>query len=494
MFKQNKFVTLSNSNTIKDALAALDETALGMAIRVDDDEKFLCTVTDGDLRRQLLNGGSIDDKLATLPVHTSIKADETTTPRQLLEMLHANGINQVPVVDANGNPTNIVHRADIQNQILLSTPHLGDYEIEFVNEAFRTNWIAPVGPNIDNFEKEICELVGAKYACAVSSGTAGLHLGLVTLGVKPGDTVFVSDFTFIASAAPVMYQHATPVFIDSDPETWNMSPVALRRAFEQAQEAGKMPKAVIVVNLYGQSANMGPILEICDEYGVPILEDAAESLGASYDGRQSGTIGKIGVFSFNGNKIITTSGGGMMVSNDKSLIDKAKKLSTQAREPAVHYEHIELGYNYRMSNILAGIGRGQLRVLNDRIARRREINEIYKSGLSDIDAISFMPEPDWSYSNRWLSCALIDAQNGPKTASALITYLFDHLIEARPLWKPMHLQPVFGDYSVVKHDESQPAVSKSLFETGICLPSGSNMTNEEVENIIQVIRSFWSKN
>ena len=487
MLKQRPAVTVLTKNTVREAIQIIDKSGLGVALLTDSDGVFLTTITDGDMRRQILNGSTLETSLEEFPVHASVTAGLDATPQSVLKLMNENTISQVPILDDNNRPASIVIRGDIHLPILLSTPHLGSEELEFVNEAFRTNWIAPVGPNIDAFEIEISKFVGVQGACAVSSGTAGLHLGLRLLDVGPGDTVFVSDFTFIASVSPIIYQHATPVLIDSEPESWNMSPKALERAFLAAQSRGKMPKAVIVVSLYGQSANMDPLLEICNRYGVPVLEDAAESIGATYKGKPSGTLGKIGVYSFNGNKIITTSGGGMVVSNDLDIIARAKKLSTQAREPTIHYEHTEIGYNYRMSNILAGVGRGQLRVLNDRVARRREINELYREGLKDIAGLSFMPEPSWSNSNRWLSCVTLDCDPEKDIPARLTTYLQSNLVEVRPLWKPMHMQPVFAGVDFHPHDENNVAVSKHIFQTGICLPSGSNMTDNDVAIVIGTI-------
>ncbi len=488
MLKQRDVVTVTVDKTMRDAIEVLDKTALGIVLLVDCDGQFLSTITDGDLRRQLLNGATLETRLIKFPLHASITAEPDATPQKLLRLMNENTISQIPILNADNQPINIVLRVDIHAPILLSTPHLGSEELEFVNEAFRTNWIAPVGPNIDAFEIAMSEFTGAKAACAVTSGTAGLHLGLRLLDVGPGDIVFVSDFTFIASVAPITYQQATPVLIDSEPDSWNMSPQALERAFATASKRGQMPKAVIIVSLYGQSADMDPLIEICDQYGVPVLEDAAESLGATYKGKASGTFGKIGVFSFNGNKIITTSGGGMIVSDDESLIVRAKKLSTQAREPSIHYEHVEVGYNYRMSNILAGVGRGQLNVLPDRIARRREINTLYREGLMNISGLQFMPEPNWSHSNRWLSCITFDCDPEADIPGSLTSYLQSQLVEVRPLWKPMHMQPVFADAEFHAHDEGNAAFSRHIFQTGICLPSGSNMTDDEIAMVISMLQ------
>lgn len=372
-----------------------------------------------------------------------------------------------------------------QNRIYLSPPHMSGNEQKYINEAFETNWIAPLGPNVDAFEKELAEYVGSKGAAAVSSGTAAIHLALRLLDVQQGDKVFCSSLTFIASANPILYQGAEPVFIDSEPDTWNMSSQALERAMDAAKREGKLPKAVIVVNLYGQSAKMDEILAICDRYGVPVVEDAAESLGSTYKGKKSGTFGKFGIYSFNGNKIITTSGGGMLVSDDVEALQKARFLATQARDPAPHYQHSQVGYNYRMSNIIAGIGRAQLEVLDERVKARRAIFDRYVQALGDIEGIHFMPELEGTMSNRWLTTLTIDQQALGVTPMDIINVLAEENIEARPVWKPLHLQPLFNGVTYYPHQEGW-SVSDELFANGICLPSGSSMTIDEQKRVIDV--------
>lgn len=371
------------------------------------------------------------------------------------------------------------------SKIYLSPPHMSGKEQKYINEAFKTNWIAPLGPNVDAFEKELAEYVGSKGAAAVSSGTAAIHLALRLLDVQQGDKVFCSSLTFIASANPILYQGAEPVFIDSEPDTWNMSPLALERAMEEAKREGKLPKAVIVVNLYGQSAKMDEILAICNHYQVPVVEDAAESLGSTYKGKKSGTFGKFGIYSFNGNKIITTSGGGMLVSDDVEALQKARFLATQARDPAPHYQHSQIGYNYRMSNIVAGIGRAQLEVLDERVKARRAIFDRYVQALGDIEGIQFMPELEGTMSNRWLTTLTIDQQALGVTPMDIINALAEENIEARPVWKPLHLQPVFDGVTYYPHQEGW-SVSDELFANGICLPSGSSMTIDEQNRVIDV--------
>jgi pyridoxal phosphate-dependent aminotransferase EpsN len=377
----------------------------------------------------------------------------------------------------------------LKQRIFLSPPHMGKEEQQWVQEAFATNWIAPLGPNVDAFESDIASYVGARGALSLSSGTAAIHLALRLLGVGAGDVVFCSTLTFVASINPVLYQGAEPVFIDSEPETWNMSPKALERALSAAKREGKLPKAVIVVNLYGQSADMDPILDVCHAYNVPIVEDAAESLGATYRGKGSGTIGRFGIYSFNGNKIITTSGGGMLVSDDLEALEKARYWATQARDPAPHYEHSEVGYNYRMSNVLAGIGIGQLRMLPSRIEARRNIFSEYTESLAHIEGFDFMPEADFGISTRWLTALTVNPQQTKTTAANIIQTLSDVNIESRPVWKPMHLQPLFKDCLYHPHTEGH-SVSDQLFEQGLCLPSGSSLSENEQGRVIEVIKTL----
>lgn len=361
-------------------------------------------------------------------------------------------------------------------------------EQKYINESFDTNWIAPLGPNVDAFENEMASYIGAKGAVAVSSGTAAIHLALRLLDVKKGDKVFCSSLTFVASANPILYQGAVPVFIDSEPDTWNMSPQALEKALIEAYQEGSLPKAVIVVHLYGQSAKMDEILAICNQYDVPIIEDAAESLGSTYKGKASGTFGKFGIYSFNGNKIITTSGGGMLVSDDMEALRKARFLATQARDTAPHYQHSEMGYNYRMSNILAGVGRAQLEILEDRVQARRSIFERYYQELSGTNGIKFMPEPNQTKSNRWLTALTIDESDTGVLNSNLLESLAEENIEARPVWKPLHMQPLFRGVRYYPHGKNEN-VSEQLFSAGICLPSGSNMADEDQMRVIDFIKN-----
>jgi len=365
-------------------------------------------------------------------------------------------------------------------RIYLSSPHMSDegYEMQYIQEAFATNWIAPLGKNVDEFEKELAAKIGAKAAAALSSGTAAIHMALKAAGVGAGDIVFCPSLTFSATANPIIYQNAIPVFIDSDFETWNMSPAALEKAFEKYQ-----PKAVLVVHLYGLAADMDRILEICREHNVPLIEDAAESLGTLYKGRYTGTLGDYGVFSFNGNKIITTSGGGMLVSDNEERVAKVRFWATQSRDPARHYQHSELGFNYRMSNIVAGIGRGQLKVLDKRIKKKREIFEFYKRELAALEGIEMMPVNEWNEPNCWLSCCTLSGRVKPLD---IIEALEAENIESRPVWKPMHMQPFFAGCDFIGD-----GVSEKIFEDGVCLPSDTKMDQSDMKRVVEIIKSLW---
>lgn len=370
-----------------------------------------------------------------------------------------------------------------QPRIYLSPPHMSGLEQQYIQATFDSNWIAPLGPQVDAFEAEFAAAVGAPHALALSSGTAALHLALIHLGIDRGDEVLVSTLTFSASANPVVYLGARPVFIDSEPISWNLDPALVVETIERKARGGKLPKAVIPVHLYGQSADLDPILAVCGRYEIPVIEDAAEALGATYKDRSPGTFGRAGIFSFNGNKIITTSGGGMLVSADRALIEHARKLSTQARDPAPHYQHSEIGYNYRLSNVLAGIGRGQLQVLAERVAARRRIFDYYAETIGDLPGIALMPEASWGRSTRWLTCITVDPARFGADREAIRQALEAENIESRPLWKPMHLQPVFRGCEVVGG-----GVAAALFRDGLCLPSGTAMTDGDLARVVEVIR------
>jgi dTDP-4-amino-4,6-dideoxygalactose transaminase len=372
------------------------------------------------------------------------------------------------------------------NRIWLSSPHMGHAEKGFVEDAFTTNWIAPLGPNVDGFESDLSQYTGVAHTAVLSSGTAALHLALIILGVKKDDIVLCQSFTFSATANPIVYLGATPVFIDSEEETWNMDPVLLERSIQHYLAINKKPKAIIPVHLYGMPAKLDAIIQIAKQYDIPVVEDAAEALGSTYHNKPCGAFGDLGILSFNGNKIITTSSGGALLSANEEWIKKAKFLSTQARDAAPHYQHSHIGYNYRMSNVLAGIGRGQMQVLPERIDQRRNNYAFYRDSFKDIQGISFQPEASGSFSNRWLTCILVDPKktNGI-TREDIRLHLEKDNIESRPLWKPMHLQPIFKDSPYFGND-----VSAKLFEQGLCLPSGSNLLQHDLERITGKIKQI----
>lgn len=372
------------------------------------------------------------------------------------------------------------------SRVWLSSPHLGDKELKYVKEAFDTNWVAPLGPNVDEFERQIAENIGVKSAAALSSGTAALHLALTMLNIKTGDLVICQSFTFAASAFPIAYCHAEPIFVDSEKDTWNMDPQLLIEAIEDCISAGKKPAAIIIVHLYGMPAKMNEIVSIAQKYEIPIVEDAAEALGSTYHGKACGSFGDFGILSFNGNKIITTSGGGALVSNNDEMVKKARFLSTQAKEPFPYYLHKEIGFNYRMSNICAGIGRGQMEVLSDRVQKRRENFEFYKASLSNIEGIFFLEEPNGFFSNRWLTTILFDEKYFEVGTNEKVRQELEKInIETRPLWKPLHQQPIYE-----KQKAFCNGVSDKLFATGLCLPSGSNISDENRMNVIDALKRF----
>ncbi|MCF0042339.1 DegT/DnrJ/EryC1/StrS family aminotransferase [Dyadobacter fanqingshengii] len=370
----------------------------------------------------------------------------------------------------------------MEKRIWLSPPHMGGTEMTYIQQAFESNWIAPVGTNVTAFEKQIAEFIGFGHVAALSSGTAALHLALVMLGVGKGDVVICQSLTFAASANPVVYQGGIPVFVDSEPHTWNICPDALEQAIKQCFNKGKKPKAIIIVHLYGMPARIGEILALCNYYDIPLIEDAAEALGSEYRGRKAGSFGTFGIFSFNGNKIITTSGGGVLWSADSEVINKAKFLAAQARDPAPHYEHSVIGYNYGLSNVSAGIGRGQMEVLKTRIAQRRAIYDFYQKALQNLPGLSFQNESAECFSNRWLTALSFDFQQSGISPEMLMAELESRNIESRHLWKPMHLQPVFRDALYFGG-----TVAEQLFQTGICLPSGSSLLPGDLEQVRDAI-------
>ncbi len=368
------------------------------------------------------------------------------------------------------------------SRILLSPPHMSDIARELLLDAFDSNWVAPLGPHVDGLEEEFAPLVGREHAVALSSGTAALHLALVMLGVEAGDEVYTSTLTFAATANAVRYTGATPVFIDSDPDSWNMDPDLLAEELATAFRENRLPKAVLVVDLYGQCADYDRILPICARYDVPVVEDAAESLGATYNGHPAGAFGDLAAFSFNGNKIITAGGGGMLVASRRDYAERARFLATQARDPAPHYEHSTVGFNYRMSNLLAATGRGQMQVLRERVAARRANNAFYRGALADVPGIHFMPEIEGGESTFWLTVITVDPEAFGAPREKIYQHLGEHDIESRPAWKPMHLQPAYAGCRYIGHD-----VADDIFRRGLCLPSGSNLTSRDLEAVVDLV-------
>lgn len=374
-------------------------------------------------------------------------------------------------------------------KIWLSSPHMGGEEQKFIQEAFDTNWVAPLGPNVNGFEKDLESYLNKEglHVAALSAGTAAIHLGLILLDVGQGDEVICQSMTFSASANPILYQGGTPVFVDSEKDTWNICPIALEKAIKDRIAKGNKPKAIVAVHLYGMPYKSTEVMAVANKYGIPVLEDAAEALGSTYHGEKCGTFGNLAILSFNGNKIITTSGGGALVTKDKKLKEKAIFYATQARDDAPHYEHSHIGYNYRMSNVVAGIGRGQMMVLDDRVEARRKNYEFYVKELGTIPGFQFVSEPEGYFSNRWLSTVLIDKDKAGITTTELRENLEKENIETRPLWKPMHLQPIFKEYAYYGD-----SVAEELFNSGLCLPSGSNLTDEDLQRVVTAIRKVVS--
>lgn len=484
------FHIVQQDTPIRSLMAKLDAAPIKLCVVVDNAGHLIRTVVDGDIRRALLAGASLDSPASVLPTRNAVSCPAETPHAELLAVFTDNpSINVVVLTDSHGRPTRLVPRSEAQEGILLSPPHIGEAESAYVRRAFNDNWIAPAGPNLDAFETALQDASGRAHTLALSSGTAAIHLALRVLGVSSNDSIYVSDLTFAASLQPILYQNARPVLIDSEPHSWNMSPAALQRRLVRDAAAGCLPRAVIVVHLYGQSADLGAILELTERYGVPVIEDAAESLGASYGNRPSGCHGLLAAYSFNGNKIITTSGGGALVSDRSDLIQRARMLSTQGRDLAEHYQHSHVAYNYRMSNVLAGIGLGQLELLSARVARRREIFENYRAGLSDIPGIAFQGEVSGSKGNRWLSVISLDPDKIARHSYQLLRDLRGDGVESRPAWKPMHMQPLCASCEFEPHSHSE-VVSSRLFLQSLCLPSGSMLSEDQQQRIITRIRDF----
>lgn len=480
---------IGSEASIRDALAQLDRLRLKLCVVLDTEGRLVQTITDGDVRRALLKGLSLDDRIAIMPHREPIAFVEGADPAAMSAALREHAILAVVIVDHAGRPVRLVGHAELSSTILLSPPHIGTSEAAYVMQAFDDNWVAPVGPNVDAFEEHLRHHSGSAHAIALSSGTAGLHLALRALNLADGAKVYVSDLTFIGSLQPVLYERLEPVLIDCEPETWNMSPVALERRLGRDAKAGELPGAIIVVHLYGQSADMDAIMAIADHYRIPVIEDAAESMGARYGNAASGSHGLIGVYSFNGNKIITTSGGGALTTRDAEIAGRVRKLATQGRDNAEHYQHSEIAYNYRMSNVLAGIGLGQIEVLAARVELRRHVFERYQTELATIPGIQFQRETANSYGNRWLTVASFDPNQLPIHPYQLMRRLREQGIETRPAWKPMHMQPLLAGRAFEPHSDTE-VVSSRHFLRSLCLPSGSNLSDEQQDRVIASIRDI----
>ena len=476
--------------TVRAMMAIIDRAPVKVCVLVDAEGRLRRTVVDGDIRRALLAGISLDSPASELPAQDVVSRPAIITHDELVIAFTDNpSISAIVLTDESQRPIDLVARTEVFSGILLSPPHMGKSEQLYVGKAFDDNWIAPVGPNLKAFEAALATTTGRAHTLALNSGTAALHLALRVLRVSAGDLVYVSDLTFAASLQPILYENACPILIDSEPISWNMSPDALARRLEKDAANGCLPKAVIVVHIYGQSADMEAILALTERYGVPVIEDAAESIGASYGNRPSGSHGLLSAYSFNGNKIITTSGGGALVSDREDLIEQARMLSTQGRDPVEHYQHSHVAYNYRLSNVLAGIGLGQLEILNERVTRRREIFETYKAGLGDIPGISYQGEPEGSLGNRWLTVISLDPNQVSRHPYQLLRELRSKGIESRPAWKPMHMQPVCADCTFEPHSDTD-MVSSRLFFQSLCLPSGSTLRSDQQQRIIACVRDF----
>ena len=482
--------TISADDTLEEALRRLDAAQIKLLALVDKSGRVMRTVSDGDLRRGLLRGLTLSSEIGSLGgsvcAMAPVDVDDAYVERVLRERPD---ISALVRVDSSGRFIRLDRRRDLVAPILMSPPHIGTAESDYVARAFSDNWIAPAGPNLVAFEREFADITTRRRALALSSGTAAIHLALRVLRIQDGDTVYVSDLTFAASLQPILYERARPVLIDADPYTWNMSVNALARRLEQDAAAGALPRAIVVVHLYGQSADMRAISKVAESFNVPVVEDAAESLGAECSGKPSGSHGVLAAYSFNGNKIITTSTGGALVSDDEALIDHARYLSTQGRDSVDHYQHSEVAYNYRMSNVLAGIGLGQLELLEDRVKRRRAIFERYEAELGTLPGISFQREVAETRGNRWLTTIRLDPNIVERHPSRLMLALRSMNVESRPAWKPMHLQPLCAGYELEPHDHER-VVSEEIYFQSLCLPSGSGLTEAEQSRVVVGVAEF----
>ena len=480
---------LPADGTLRTALAHLNTVFPKLCILVDGDGAALRTCSDGDIRRGLLSGATLDSPLVDLPGRAPVLAEAGTPDEALLALMAREHVSTVVLTDGRNRPVALRNVTDLQDHILLSPPHIGTTETDYVKQAFDSNWIAPAGPNLEAFEARLAEISKRTHAIAVSSGTAGLHLALRALNLPEGAAIYVSDKTFVASLQPILYERMRPVLIDAEPLSWNMSPEALERRLARDAVRGRLPGAIVLVHLYGQPAQVGRIMALAERHGIPVIEDAAESLGAVYDNRPSGAHGLISVYSFNGNKILTTSGGGAVVTDDPDLAGRMRYLATQGRDPCEHYQHSQIAYNYRMSNILAGVGLGQLEVLADRVARRRAIYARYRAALGEMPGIGFQEEAPAGRGNRWLTVITLDPDLVGLHPYQVLRALKQRGIETRPSWKPMHMQPLCHGMEFEPHSD-RDVVSASVFLRALCLPSGSNLSEALQGHIISSIRGI----
>lgn len=484
---------IRRDDSIRTVMTRLERNRIKLGVVLEDDGQLRRTVTDGDIRRALLGGVFLGDPVSRLPAQSAVTFPEGTEPAALLDAMDRHGINTIVLTDKDGHPVDLVDRGSLSRLILLSPPHMGGAESRHVQQAFEDNWIAPAGPNLEAFEARLAALSTRNYAVALSSGTAALHLALRALSLPRKTRVYVSDLTFAGTLQPLFYEGLEPVLIDSDPDTWNMSVEALRCQIAADAAAGRKAGAVLLVHLYGQSADVAKILALTEANDLPLIEDAAESLGAEYDNRPSGAHGLISVYSFNGNKIITTSSGGALVTDDPQIAACVRYLATQGRDPVEHYQHNTVAYNYRMSNILAGVGLGQLDVLPNRVAARRAIFERYRVGLADIPGLTFQQDSPRSRGNRWLTSIQFDPDQIAIHPYQIMRRLRQLGIETRPGWKPMHMQPLCHGFDFIPYSATE-AVSSTHFLKTLCLPTGSSLTEAEQSRVITALRSILMEN
>ncbi|WP_148201796.1 DegT/DnrJ/EryC1/StrS family aminotransferase [Synechococcus sp. CC9311] len=490
--KINTTNTCQEFDSLRAALVKLEASKVKLIVVIGEHGQIVRTVSDGDIRRALISGMSLDDSVSKLPTRNPVVCQEDSDESEVVAAMNNNSVNTIIQVDSKDLPVFLINKKDLEGSILLSSPHLGESETNYVQDAIDSNWIAPIGPYLNRFEQDLSAICDRSHAIAVASGTAGLHLAIRALMIKQDKRIYVSDLTFIGSVQPILIEKHEPVFIDCEPGTWNMSTKALERQLKLDKDRNRLPGAIIVVHLYGQPANILEICKIANAYDVPIIEDAAESLGATVNGEASGCHGLISVYSFNGNKIITTSSGGAVVTNCPKIASKIRYLATQGRDNCLHYQHSSIAYNYRMSNVLAALGVGQLEVLKDRVKARRNIFSRYVQSLTRVPGISFQQEVPDTLGNRWITAIEIEPRSENLHPFAIMKILKSEGIDARPGWKPMHMQPICYGYDYIPHDE-QTSYSERHFMRSICLPSGSNMPSRSQDRVISAILQILTK-